>query len=132
MMGYYGSLSNFRPPENIYLAAFKVFFWAAAVFWCFTTTALRLLIDQMSPPSNTFLTELAGGEINIEHLQTKELSIDVSGVPKEITVDTLTTLFDEINFSDRNKPGYMAPHQSQRRKHHLHTRRTQRKFGHLH
>ncbi len=109
VLGYYGSLSNFQPPKDMYLAAFKVLFWVAAVFWCFTTTAFRLLIDQISPPSNTLLTELAGGEINIEHLQTKELSIDVSGVPKEITVDTLTNLFDEINFSDRNKPGYMAP-----------------------
>lgn len=94
--------------EFILILAFKVSFWVTTVFWCFITTVFRLLIERQSSASN-FLTELSGGEINIEHLQTKELSIDLSDVPKDITVDQLTALFDEINFSDLAKPGYMAP-----------------------
>ena len=104
-----GSLWDAKIPNSAAATAFRVFFWIAAVFWCFIMTTCRLLIAQLSPPSSIFLTELAGDEIDIEHLQTKELAIDVSGVPKEITIDTLTTLFDEINFSHPSRPGYMAP-----------------------
>jgi hypothetical protein len=109
VLGYYGSLSKFRRPQDIYLVAFKVAFWVLAVSWCFITTTLRLLIDQIRPPSNAFLMEFTGGEINIKHLQTKELAIEVSNVPKEVSVDALMTIFNEINFSDQGQPGYMAP-----------------------
>lgn len=45
--------------------------------------------------------------INTKHLKTKNQNIDVSGVPGEITVDSLVDIFNEINFTDPNRPGYM-------------------------
>jgi hypothetical protein len=110
VLGHYGPLDDDRPPpHDLYLIVFKVVFWAMAILWCFTTTAFRLFLEQLDPPSKVFLTQFTGGEIDIEHLRTKELAIDVSAVPEDVTVDTLVTMFDVINFSQPNQPGYMAP-----------------------
>lgn len=108
VLGYYGSLADFHPPQNFYLVVFKVVFWVLKLFWCFVTTAYRLFIEKMGPHSNEFLRIYAGEEIDLSHLRTSEKAIDVSGVSSEITVDDLMTLFEEINFKDQNGPGYMA------------------------
>jgi hypothetical protein len=109
VLNFYGSLSNYKPPGDFYLVMFKTVFWAGEVFWCFTTTALRLLMDQIDPPSKTFLTVYTEGKIDTVHLRTKDLTIDVSAIPASIKVDTLLTLFEETNYTDQTKPGYMPP-----------------------
>ncbi len=109
VLGYHGSLSNYHPPKDSYLAGLKVVLWAAMNFWCFTTTALRLLINQINPPSNRYLAVFAGKEIDLEHLQSKELAINVSDVPAETTIDNLWGMFNKINFDNKSRLGYMAP-----------------------
>ena len=109
VLGYYGSLSNYRPPSDLYLVMFKVILWALGVFWCFTTTTLRLLMEQVSPPSKEFLGAYTRGSIDTAHLRTQEQAIDVSHVPAEVSVDMLMTFFEGINFTEKTKPGYMAP-----------------------
>lgn len=109
VLAYYGSLSSYRPPQDFYLIIFKVNIWALKVFWCFTTTAFRQLIEQIDPPSKAFLSTYTEGKIDPSHLWTKELSIDVSAIPADIKVSTLRTIFQGINFSEMDKPGYMTP-----------------------
>ncbi len=110
VLGYYGDLSQFRPPADIYLAVFKVFFWIASMGWCFITTACRNTYNEMRGNKNIpFLQQFAGKEIDIAHIQTKEIAIDVSGIPADVTVNHLLEIFDQINFDRPGEPGYMAP-----------------------
>jgi len=54
------------------------------------------------------LVEYAHRAININHIQIKEVSIDVSHVPEEIQVDKLLQMFDQINFTHPDRPGYIS------------------------
>lgn len=107
VLGYYGSLANFRPPADIYLAVFKVAFWMLSLVWCTVTTSVRLFIQREFPSTPEFLDCYAGGEIDVHHIRTKSSAIDVSQVPEKIQVGDLLQIFDAINFTDPGKPGYM-------------------------
>lgn len=56
-------------------------------------------------PSN--LLKFAPPEIDISHLTAKKTTIDVSKVPAAVQVSNLLTIFDDINFTDKNAPGFM-------------------------
>lgn len=108
VLGYYGSLHNFRPPGDIYLAVFKVAYWILGMAWCLTTTTARLFVEKVSPTSNSSVLSNFSKDLNVAHIKTNELSMDVSGVPKEIKVDNLAEIFDQINFTHSELPGYMV------------------------
>ncbi len=109
VLGYYGDLRNFRPPADIYLAAFKVAVWVLAGVWCLTVTTGRLFLEKMAGPSSTHpsLSRFSGDEIDPHHLITHEVALDASRVPATITVDTLTEIFQEINFTREGEAGYI-------------------------
>lgn len=107
VLGYYGSLSRFHPPADIYLAVFKVFIWILGMGWCVTTTTNQIFWDKMFPKTSSFLSRFSD-QINMLHIYTKELSLDVSGVPKEVKVDDLSKIYVEINFTQKELPGYMS------------------------
>ncbi len=109
VLGHYGSLWRFRPPATIYLAIFRVAFWVLGMAWCFTTTTGRLLYEHMHDGASTraLLSQFAGPEIDVAHIQTKELAINVRGIPSGVTVGSLIPLFDQINFTHDDRPGYM-------------------------
>jgi hypothetical protein len=109
VLGYYGSLSDFRPPKDIYLAVFKIVYWVAAMGWGTIATTFRLLMERVSPGHSLSLKQFVNDEINVDHIKTEELELDTSFVPANIKVDALKDLFKEINFTDKNAPGYMAP-----------------------
>jgi len=46
-------------------------------------------------------------QINPKHIKTKEARIDVSQIPDTIAVETLFEVFDDINFTDQSRPGYI-------------------------
>jgi hypothetical protein len=106
VLGYYGKGIKF--PENGYLVVFKAAFWVLNLGWCVATTTLRLFIHKAYPLSHEFLSKYSGGEINVAHIRTEEISIDVSGVDQSVTVDNLLQIYDEINFDDQEAPGYMS------------------------
>ncbi len=106
VLGYYGK--GFKFPENGYLVVFKAAFWVLNLGWCVATTTLRLFIHKAYPQSHEFLSKYSGGEINVAHIRTEEISIDVSGVAQNVTVDNLLQIYDEINFDDQEAPGYMS------------------------
>lgn len=109
VLGYYGSLSNFRFSNDIYLVAFKIGFWALSVTWCFVTTTLRLIGEKAFPTHNSdMLHYFAGAGIKVSHIKCDELVIDTSGVPNDVKVSDLLEMYDKINFADPEKPGYMA------------------------
>ncbi|MGL5627353.1 MAG: hypothetical protein ACRDDW_07605 [Candidatus Rhabdochlamydia sp.] len=109
VLGYYGSLSDFRPPKDIYLAVFKIVFWVAAMGWGTIATTFRLFMERTSPGHSLLLKQFVNDEINVDHIKTEELELDTSFVPLNIKVDVLKDLFKEINFTNKNAPGYMAP-----------------------
>jgi hypothetical protein len=108
VLGFYGDWSKFRMPADFYLVVFKVAFWVLGLGWCTVTTTLRLTSEKLFPTSSQFLKNYADGGIDIRHIKTNELGIDVSEVPTDVTVDNLAQIFSEINFTDPQKEGYMA------------------------
>lgn len=114
VLGYYG---KFKPPSDIQLVAFKVVFWIAGMAWCFITTSFRLIYNKTNQPlennelgpHESLLSQYADPEIDVSHITTNELKIDVSIVPAEVAVDELLPMYDAINFDQPLNPGYMAP-----------------------
>lgn len=109
VLGFYGDWSEFSMPEDFYLVVFKVAFWVLGLGWCTLTTTFRLTSEKLFPASSQFLKNYANGGINVWHIKTNELGIDVSEVSSDINVDNLVQIFNEINFTNFRKEGYMAP-----------------------
>lgn len=104
------NLNNGRFPfQNIHLVAFKVVFWVTAMGWGTIATTVRLFLERTSPGHSLFLKQFASHEMNVDHIKTEELELDTSSVPESIQVSTLNDLFQKINFTEENAPGYMAP-----------------------
>lgn len=108
VLGYYGSLRHFTPPEDIYLAVFKVFIWVLGMSWCITATTCRLFKEKLTSDQTSYLNFFASEEIDLKHIKTREVALDVSGVPLEVKVDDLAEIFNNVNFTDRTKPGYVG------------------------
>lgn len=114
VLGYYGNLRNFRPPADIYLAVFRLAFWILGLGITVTTTTCRLFIEKIrgvdeEGGGQAYVQTFAGNEIDASHLKTSDESIDTSDVPETVNVGQLASIFDEINFTNPNQPGYMAP-----------------------
>ncbi|MBP7073767.1 MAG: hypothetical protein KBA81_00075 [Rhabdochlamydiaceae bacterium] len=105
VLGYYGK--EFKFPANGYLVIFKAAFWVLSLGWCVVTTTLRLFIHKAYPQSHEFLSKYSN-EINVAHIRTQELSIDVSNVDASVKVDDLLQIYEGINFDNRQVPGYMS------------------------
>jgi len=89
---------------------FYLCFWAIVhVIGLIVMTIIYLIKEVKAQVRH--LMEYAHRAINIHHIQTKEVSIDVSHVPEEIQVGQLLDMFDQINFTHPNRPGYI-PHAS--------------------
>lgn len=106
VLNYYGSWSQIRFPENAHLVVFKIVFWVASMGWGIVATTARLFSERASNHS-LFLEQFASDEIDVNHMKTEEFSLDASHVPETIQVNTLLDLYDAINFTDENAPGYM-------------------------
>jgi hypothetical protein len=113
VLGFYGDWSKFSLPRDFYLVVFKVAFWVLGLGWCTLTTTFRLTSEKLFPASSQFLKNYADGGIDVEHIKTNELGIDVSQVHADVQIDNLAQIFNEINFTARLKEGYMAPRSRQ-------------------
>lgn len=109
VLGFYGDWTNFRMPNDFYLVMFKVAFWVLGLGWCTLKTTFRLTSEKLFPTSSQFLKNYAGDGIDVRHIKTSELEIDVSEVKADVQVDNLAQIFSEINFTDPQREGYMAP-----------------------
>lgn len=108
VLGYYGQMRDFHPPADIYLAIFKVGFWFLGLGWNILITTGRLFIKKVEANAPSYLVNFTS-EINVEHIKTKELSINVDHVPSDVKVDNLAQIYNEVNFTNDQIPGYMAP-----------------------
>ncbi len=113
VLGYYGPLEKFKPPEDLHLVVFKIAFWVLGTAWYTTTRACDLFAqrmwgDQQFQKERHDLTRF-NWEIDMSHICTKQKALNASHVPVELQVGTLLTIFDAINFTDPTAPGYMAP-----------------------
>lgn len=110
VLGYHGSLAEFSPPADIYLAVFKVAYWVVSMGLCCTTTTFRLFDQKLNGhKADDSVKTFSSDALNPDHIKCDEVALDTSGVPEEVQVDDLATIFDKINFSDASAPGYMAP-----------------------
>lgn len=106
-----GSWSDFRLRVDLHLVAFKIVYWVGAVAFTFIATSFRLIAQNLKDPSAnvSLLTQYASKELDLSHIVTKEETIDMSGVPQDVSIDHLLDMYDAINFDRPNEPGYMAP-----------------------
>jgi hypothetical protein len=96
-------------PQTFYILVVRINCWVAGLIFCCASTTVQILIKNFKSHSSATLKHFLSNEFNFEHIQTKDLSIDVSKVPQNIRVDDLLKAFDEINFSKPAAPGYMSP-----------------------
>jgi hypothetical protein len=109
VFGFSGSWKNLRFTNDLYLIAFKVTLWALNLLSSWIVTAIQLYDKKTKKQSDhSLITPYCGSDINPFHIQTKELNLDASQVPAEITVDTLLNLFEEINFDQPGAVGYIT------------------------
>jgi hypothetical protein len=113
VLGFYGDWSKFSLPGDFYLVVFKVAFWVLGLGWCTLTTTFRLTSEKLFPASSQFLKNYADAGIDIRHIKTNELGIDVSQVHADVQIDNLAQIFSEINFTTPRQEGYMAPRSRQ-------------------
>lgn len=111
VLGYYGrDWTTIRPPESLPLAVFKVAIWVISMGWCVVTTTKQLVERKIGLDDHTsYLRRFCGDEINPIHIKVEDMSINMSNVPKDVSVDDLATIFTQINLTDKTKPGYMDP-----------------------
>lgn len=108
VLGYYGEY-RIRLPESFVLTVLKVATWGLQTVWCLASTTGRLFIEKRDARTKQDrLSQYQSDQINIEHIRTKELALDVSGVPAEITVDSLSDMLNDINFADEAGLGFMS------------------------
>jgi len=95
--------------RDFYLAAFKVAFWVFGLGYTFVATASRTVIKEYFPANPEQLRRFMPEGMDPQHIQSTEVTLDASGVPEEIQVRNLLTLFAEIEFEDASKPEYIPP-----------------------
>lgn len=109
VLGYEGPQLGYRRPENLYFLAFKIAFWIFGMGVGTVMMTGRLFLEKLNQNPHLFLKNHVGDEIDVQHFKSLDLELDSSSVPSNVVVDDLLKIFDEINFTDANKPGYMPP-----------------------
>lgn len=108
VLGYYGGY-RINPPESFALMVLKIAIWVLQTGWCLASTTGRLVIEKMDTKvTSGRLSQYQSDQINREHIRTKELALDVSEVPVEITVESLSEMLSHINFDEVARPGFMS------------------------
>lgn len=106
VLGFNGR--NYIPATNGTNLAIRCGLWALAHTIGFIYYTVVLFLQNVhSLPS--YLLKYAPRELDTSHLTAKNTAIDVSGVPEEIQVSNLLSLYRDINFSNSEQPGYMSP-----------------------
>lgn len=82
--------------------------WVVLHIIGFITVTIYVFIKNMNALPRVLLS-YADFQINTKHIKAKDTTIDVSHVPPEIRVDVLLEIFEKINFTDCQQPGYMDP-----------------------
>ncbi|MCB1071872.1 MAG: hypothetical protein KDK96_02095 [Chlamydiia bacterium] len=94
---------------DFYFGAFKVAYWVFSLGFTLVATATRRVINTYSSSNELYLSQFVKHGIDLRHIQTKDIQLDTSEVPEKVKVANLLTLFDEINFEQRDEPGFMPP-----------------------
>lgn len=81
--------------------------WVVLHIVGFVTITIYVFIKNINAMPQALLG-YADPLIDTQHIKTKDTTIDVSHVPDEITVSTLVEVFDKINFTRPDLPGYMS------------------------
>lgn len=89
------------------LMIFRLIIWIGNVAVMFILTAIRTLSKGPQQVSLILINRLPEG-MDPYHLRSKEQFLDASTVPDSIQVSHIGALLDCVNFTDANRPGYMA------------------------
>ncbi len=95
-------------PINPILFVLKIAFWQINLLKCFIFNSVQLAIKKYTDEkkSRVCVKPYESG-LDLHHLQSRELIIDVSKVDETVKIDDLMTMLEEINFTDSQQPGYM-------------------------
>jgi hypothetical protein len=99
-------------PWEVYLIGVDIIFLAVKICCYFITSLGKSFINKFSKNLGYLIDydiDDFNKEINFTHLKTNSLLLDTSHVSKEININHLLKLFDQVNFSQPNSAGYMPP-----------------------
>lgn len=104
-------LRDARLNQGFVFIAFRVCFWVLQLFVTLSVTFVRKMWEKNEGGvGNTTLHPLqcyVGPDLNPSHLVTKQLKLDTKHLPKDLDLESLLTIYSEINFTDHTKPGFM-------------------------
>lgn len=102
------SRGRFNPPTSLTILAFRVAVWAGFFMLGFIFSTISTVRQNLiALPSQ--LASYLPNSIDGRHLVAKSTAIDMHNVPAAITVDKILELYNEINFTNPQAPGYMPP-----------------------
>lgn len=105
VVGWNGTIV--APAFSLTPVVFKVIYWAASLLYNSYITAAHSFFSHYLT-NQLYLTLFAPPSIDVSHIETTPIEIDMDGVPEEVKVRDLISLFEGINFDDPNAPGYIA------------------------
>lgn len=97
-------------PATIEVLFFKTIVWAASLTLSFVLAVYSRFSQNLGRDlkENQETLMSLSKTLDSRHFKTKELALDTSNVPDNVTVESLLDMFDQINFDYRENPGYMA------------------------
>ncbi len=109
VLGYGGNLRNIRISLSLSLSIFRIAKWVLLnVGFIFKTTASKTYLHFYPPQQSSEILRLKHEEIDPSHLKTNELFLDASSVEPNITLLTLFSIFDKINFDNPDDFRYVS------------------------
>ena len=111
VLGVGEEIGNQHIPATIEVLFFRTIVWAGALTFSAALQVYNRFAQNLGWTSqdNQATLDTYSKTLDSRHFRTKELTLDTSGVPATVSVDSLLGMFDRINFNKQTRPGYMAP-----------------------
>ncbi|MCB1117447.1 MAG: hypothetical protein KDK50_02570, partial [Chlamydiia bacterium] len=91
---------------NLKTVIFRLAYWTIGLGLNWITLFLDRLVSKYGPSQALQLEGFIDTGLEINHITSAEVGLDVKNVPQEIQVKKLLEAFDKINFSDKRGPAY--------------------------
>ena len=106
VLGYDGTRFNMSDDATWLLIKASLWVVGHTVGYIFMTTIAAHRLYKALP---SYLLGIVPDGINIAHLKAQKTKIETAHIPPTIRVSTLLSVFDTINFTNPDGPGYMPP-----------------------
>ncbi|MEM7174907.1 MAG: hypothetical protein AAF443_03120 [Chlamydiota bacterium] len=104
------NLTNARGLISIPSVSMNLSYFIFSVLFTFLANTVYFIKDKYPTSNEIYIKTFITDRVNPYHIEkTKNVQIDAKHVPNNIKVNDLISFFDQIDFKDKNKLGYMHP-----------------------